>query len=105
MSAPALEETPDGILLPVQAQPRARKNTLAGWHAGRLKVSVTQVPEKGKANQALLKVLVKALGLKRSQIELVSGETSAQKLFCVQGLTAEELFSRIALALGESEPS
>ena len=102
MDVPALEQTSEGVLLPVQAQPKSRKNVLAGWHAGRLKVSVTQVPEKGKANQALLKVLVKALGLKRSQIELVSGETSSLKLFRVEGVTADELLSLIAQALGDS---
>jgi uncharacterized protein (TIGR00251 family) len=103
MDAPALQQTPDGVLLPVQAQPRSRKNMLAGWHAGRLKVCVTQAPEKGKANQAIIKLLVKTLDLRRSQVELVSGETSPQKLFCVEGLTAEELSSRIALALGDAE--
>lgn len=105
MDVPALEQTPDGVLLPMQAQPRSRKNMLAGWHAGRLKVCVTQVPEKGKANQAILKVLVKALDLKRSQIELVSGDTSSQKLFRIQDITADELLSRIAQALGESDPA
>jgi uncharacterized protein (TIGR00251 family) len=105
MDVPALEHTPDGIVLPVQAQPRSRRNMLAGWHGGRLKVCVTPAPEKGKANQAILKCLVKALDLKRSQIELLAGETSSQKLFGIQGLTAEELLSRIAKALGESPSS
>ena len=99
MDVPALEQTSEGVLLPVQAQPRAKRNMLAGWHAGRLKVCVTQAPEKGKANQAILKCLVKALGLKRSQIELLSGETSSQKLFRVEGVTAAELLSFISQAL------
>ena len=102
MDVPELEQTPDGVLLPVQAQPKARKNMIAGWHAGRLKVCVTQVPEKGKANQAILKLLSKSLGIKRSQIELVSGETSTQKLFRVQDISSEQLLSLIAEALGES---
>lgn len=102
MDVPDLEQTPDGVLLPVQAQPRSRKNMIFGWHAGRLKVCITQVPEKGKANQALLKLLVKALGLKRSQIELLTGETSTQKLFRVRDVTAEELMALIAQALNPS---
>ncbi|MCA9067812.1 MAG: DUF167 domain-containing protein [Planctomycetaceae bacterium] len=102
MTPPELELTPDGLLLPVQAQPRARKNSLSGWHADRLKVCVTQAPEKGKANQALLKLLAKSLGLKRSQIQLVSGETSTQKMFCIQDITAEELLSRIDTVLTDS---
>jgi uncharacterized protein (TIGR00251 family) len=102
MDVLALEQTPEGVLLPVQAQPKSRKNMLAGWHAGRLKVCVTQAPEKGKANQALMKLLVKALGLKRSQVELLSGETTPLKMFRIQGVTAEEILSLIAQALGDS---
>jgi uncharacterized protein len=105
MNVPELEQTPEGVLLPVQAQPKARKNQIVGWHAGRLKVQVTQAPEKGKANQAILKLLAKSLGLKRSQIQLVSGDTSPQKLFCIEGISAEELMSRIAEALGKSSSS
>lgn len=96
MDVPELDQTPEGVLLPVQAQPKSRKNQITGWHAGRLKVSITQAPEKGKANQALLKLLAKSLGLKRSQVQLLTGETSAQKLFLVQDISAEELLSRIA---------
>jgi uncharacterized protein (TIGR00251 family) len=101
MNVPELEQTSQGVLLPVQAQPRSRKNAIEGWHAGRWKVQVTQVPEKGKANLALAKVLAKTLGLKRSQILLISGETSAQKVFRIEGLSAEELLSLIASALAE----
>jgi uncharacterized protein YggU (UPF0235/DUF167 family) len=56
-----------------------------------LKVSVTQVAEKGKANKAIVEVLAKGLGLKRSQIELVAGELQPQKRFLVRGITREEL--------------
>ena len=55
--------------------------------AGRqLKVCVTQSPEKGKANKALVELLSKSLGLKKSQFELISGETSHQKRFLVRGI-------------------
>lgn len=103
MTGPELEQTPDGILLPVQAQPRARKNVLSGWHAERLKVCITQAPEKGKANHAILKLLAKALGLKRSQIELVSGQTSPQKMFCIHDIAADELLTRIEAVLSDAK--
>ncbi len=90
-----LEESASGVLLPVQAQPKARKNGLVGIHNGRLKVAVTQAPEKGKANDALGKVLASALGLRRSQIELVSGATSSKKTFLITGVAIQELRQRI----------
>ena len=90
-----LDATPSGIVLPVKAQPGARRNGITGEHAGALKVAVTQAPEKGKANDAIIDVLVEALGLKRNQIELISGATSPQKKFLVTGLTRQELDARI----------
>ena len=94
-----LEQSPQGVVIPVQAQPGARKNGVVGEHAGRLKVAVTQAPEKGKANQALIEVLADALGVKRSQITLVSGETSSKKKFLVSGIDLLQLHDKIAALL------
>lgn len=90
-----LEEHSQGVIVPVQAQPGARKNGITGQHAGRLKVAVTQAPEKGKANQALCAVLADELGLKRTQVQLLSGETTTQKKFLVQGITPAQLAERV----------
>jgi uncharacterized protein len=91
----ALEAHTAGTILPVRAQPGARRNELRGEQQGALKVCVTQVAEKGKANKALIAVLADELGLRKSQIELLSGETASQKRFLVQGITPAELSQRI----------
>ncbi len=52
---------------------------------------VTQSPEKGKANKAVIELMAKALGLRKSQIELISGESSHQKRFLIRGITPQEL--------------
>ena len=96
-----LDAYQDGVVLPVRAQPGARESAVRGEHDGALKVSVTQVAEKGKANKALLTVLAKQLGLRRSQLELISGETSAQKRFLVREISIEELQRRIERALAQ----
>lgn len=90
---------PAGTILPVRAQPGARRNALEGIREGQLRVSVTQAAEKGKANQAIVGLLCKVLGLRRSQVELLSGESSRQKRFLVRGMTPDELAQRIAEAL------
>jgi uncharacterized protein (TIGR00251 family) len=94
-----LQESADGVILPVRAQPGARKNGVTGEHAGALKVAVTQAPEKGKANQALIEVLAVALQVSRSRIELLSGATSSQKKFRIAGIDAATLRERIAAIL------
>ena len=94
-----LEQRADGVVLPVRAQPRARRNGIAGVHGGRLKVLVTQPPEKGKANGAIIKVLAAELSLKSSRVCLLSGATSSQKRFLIEGATLDDLHQRIASCL------
>jgi uncharacterized protein len=95
----ALEPHPEGVVLPVRAQPGARRNELRGEQQRQLKVSVTQAPEKGKANKAIVELLSKSLGLKKSQFEQLSGETSHQKRFLVRDIGPDDLAQRIAQAL------
>lgn len=90
-----LEKHADGTILPVRAQPGARRNEIRGEQDGMLKVCVAQAPEKGKANKAIAELLAKKLGLKKSQIELISGETSHQKRFLVHDLDRQSLLDRI----------
>ena len=85
----------EGTVLPVQAHPGARRSQVGGVQNGRLKICTTQVPERGKANTALLKLLVKWLGLRRSQVTLLSGETSPRKEFLITGIDFDELARRI----------
>ena len=90
-----LTEHPHGTILPVRAQPGARRNEIRGEQNGMLKVSVTQIAEKGKANKVLIAVLSKNLGLKKSQLELIAGDTSSEKRFLVHGITPAVLAERI----------
>jgi uncharacterized protein (TIGR00251 family) len=87
----ALESHHEGVILPIRAQPGSRKSELRGEQDGALKVAVTQVAEKGKANKAIVAFLSKQLGLRKSQLELISGETSSQKKFLVRDVNIDQL--------------
>ncbi len=91
----------EGLVLPVRAQPGARRNGVQGEQAGLLKIAVTAPPEDGRANQALVEVLRELLDLKRSQVELLSGERSREKKFLIRGLSRAELQARIAALVGQ----
>ena len=97
----AVTEHAEGLVLPVRAQPGARRSGVQGEQAGALKVAVTAPPQDGRANEALAAVLRAALGLKRSQLELAAGATSRDKRFLVRGLARAELERRLAALLGE----
>ena len=96
----ALELRDGEVVLPVKAQPGAKKNAIVGVHAGALKVAVTAAPEQGKANQAIVELLAEALDLRRSDVELLSGAASRAKKFVVRGIAADELRERLRRRLG-----
>ena len=90
-----LEQSDGGVILPVKATPSASRNLLKCWRNGLLHVSVTVAAERGKANKALCAVIAKELGLRKSQVTLLSGQTSARKRFTIHGITARDLAARI----------
>ncbi|MBV8232480.1 MAG: DUF167 domain-containing protein [Planctomycetaceae bacterium] len=95
----ALTAHAQGTILAVRAQPGARKNAVLGEHAGAMRVAVSAAPERGKANAAIQDVLARALGVKASQVALISGEAAREKRFLVVGLAPDELRRRLDAAL------
>ena len=98
----AVTDHADGLILPVRAQPKARRTGVVGEQAGALKVAVTAPPQDGRANDALADVLCAVLGLKRSQVQLVGGVTSRDKRFLIRGLTRAELEAGLKTLVGAS---
>jgi uncharacterized protein len=95
----AITEHAEGCILPVRAQPGARKAGILGEYAGMLKVAVTAPPEDGRANKALTEFLAKALSLKRSQVKLISGDTSREKRFLIHGVPKASVEARVAVLI------
>lgn len=52
---------------------------------GLLRVDVTAVPEAGKANREVVRLLARALGVAKTTLTLVRGETSRDKVFRLEG--------------------
>lgn len=97
-----IRDSKGGALLPVRAQPGARRNAIVGLHDGRLKVAVSAPPDKGKANDALIRVLAEALNISRSDIELASGAGSREKVFAIAKLPIDELRKRLEVELARA---
>jgi uncharacterized protein YggU (UPF0235/DUF167 family) len=60
---------------------------------------VTAAPEKGKANAAVVALLSETLGVPKSSIEIVRGDTSRNKTLRIRGLTASELRDLVERAI------
>jgi uncharacterized protein (TIGR00251 family) len=91
-----LADHPEGVLVTVRAQPGARKAGVLGEQNGALKLAVTAPPEDGRANAALVELLRRAVGLKRSQVELYSGASGRNKRVLVRGASKADLAARLA---------
>jgi uncharacterized protein len=76
----------EGCVLAVRAQPGARRCGIVGEQNGALKIAVNAPPDRGRANKALQAVLADALGLKKSQVELLTGPTNRDKRFLLRGV-------------------
>jgi|SRR6516162_1071656 uncharacterized protein (TIGR00251 family) len=96
----AITDHAEGLVLPVRAQPGARRSGVQGERNGALKLAVQAPPRDGRANEALVEVLCAALGLRRSQLELLGGATGRDKRFLVRGVTRAFLETTIARLLG-----
>ncbi len=83
-----LRQTPDGVIIPVRAKPRAGRSRVEGPVDGALVVRVTAPPVEGEANQAVIKTVAEWLGVRRSQVALISGQSSRLKRLQVTGITA-----------------
>jgi uncharacterized protein (TIGR00251 family) len=77
-----------GVTLELLVQPRASRTRLVGEHAGRLKVQLAAPPAEGEANDALTAFLASALGVRRSEVAIVRGETGRRKTVRVRGVSA-----------------
>ncbi|MBY6090978.1 DUF167 domain-containing protein [Maritimibacter alkaliphilus] len=73
-----------GTEIALRVTPKASRNRIERGEDGALRVYVTVVPEDGKANVAVQKLLAKAMGLARSRLTLVRGQTARDKVFRVE---------------------
>ena len=89
-----IREVEGGVVVSVKVQPNASRDRIVGEHADQLKIAVTVAPEKGKANKSVIKVLSRLLGVKSSDIEILSGETSRDKKVLIRNISEEE-FNRV----------
>jgi hypothetical protein len=78
-----LVAVPGGTLLKIRVKAKARENASRGVHAGRLRIHVTAVPERGKANRAVIEVLAGRLRLAASALKIVAGATTSDKTILV----------------------
>ena len=85
-----------GAALAVRVTPRASKNQIVGaLNDGTVKIRITAAPTEGQANDELIKFLSDVLGVAKSRIEIVAGNTGRDKLISILDMDAETLHKKI----------
>ena len=79
----------------VRVQPRASRTELAGEYGDAVKVRLAAPPVDGKANDACRRFLAGLLDVPLGAVEIVGGESSRDKRIRVQGVTIEQVRSKL----------
>ena len=79
-----LRVAPDTVTITLHIQPGAKKTEVVGIHGDALKIRLAAPPVDGKANAALIAWAAAALGVPRSQVELLHGASGRQKVLGVR---------------------
>jgi uncharacterized protein (TIGR00251 family) len=81
--------------LRVRVSPGARRTELVGRQGEAWKVRVAAPPERGKANDAVLKLLAERLGVPAGELRLVAGGSGRDKIVELRGLGLREAERRL----------
>jgi hypothetical protein len=91
-----IERRDDGVVVTVWVSAGAGGDAVGGEHAGALRVRTAAPPERGRANKAVVDLLVRAFGARRGS--LVGGEGHRRKRILLEGVPwskASEVAARL----------
>ena len=80
----------------MRVHPRAARSEVAGIVAGLWQVRVAAPPVRGRANQELIALLSRQLGIGKDQIAIVTGYTARDKVVAISGLGREDIGQRLS---------
>lgn len=92
-----IRSTSRGVLIDVRVIPRAGRSEVAGQRDGALLVRLAAAPVDGAANDALIELIARSIGVARRAVTIVSGERSRRKRIEVSGLDLATATARLKL--------
>ena len=102
MSIP-VSDTPEGAKFAVRVAPRSRRTAITGVPGdgsdAALRIALNAPPVEGRANEALIEFLSVLLGVRRSEVEICSGQHARNKVILVRGISAAQVTAAIQRAL------
>ena len=83
------------IIIKVKIVPGSSKNKIIGAYNDALKISIATPPVEGKANKKCIAYLAKYFDVAKSKIEIISGQTSKNKLIKIYDISPKEFLDKI----------
>ena len=81
--------------LRLKVSPGAARTEIAGRHGDAWKVRVSAAPDRGRANDAVVRLLAERLHVRRAAVSVVSGHASRDKVVELHGLDPREAERRL----------
>jgi len=85
------------VILFVKVIPNSSRNVIVGWVGDSLKIKVMAQPERGRANATVIKLLMAALKVKKERVELIAGQTNANKKIHLHQISLSQLEQQLNL--------
>ena len=96
-STSPVEQRADSCRLRILVATRTGTSQVVGIHDGRIKIQVAAAPVDNAANDAVVRLLASNLGVKRTDVDIISGQKSRRKTVEVGGITQKA--AHLALGL------
>jgi len=90
-----IKEDGQGVSFRVIVQPRASKNQLAGFLEGAVKLRLAAPPVDGAANKACCEFLAGLLGVAKSRVDIIRGQTGRNKTIRIEGISTDALLKKL----------
>ena len=83
------------IVIKVKIIPGSSKNKIIGVYNNSLKITITAPPVEGKANNKCITYIAKCFDVAKSKIEIISGQTSKNKLIKIYDISQREFLDKL----------
>ena len=97
MNALIVQDTKDGAILTVHAQPKASSTECVGIHGDAIKIRVAAPPVDGAANDELIRFLARQLSIPYTSVRIHSGAGGRHKRIFIKGVNAQLVMARLHL--------
>ena len=83
------------VKITLRVRPNAVRNEITDFTSGVLQIRVAAPPIKGKANKELIDFLSQKLGVSKSDLQIIKGNTSQHKVIAINSLSQEEISKKL----------